>query len=69
MATGSSERWSGLYAQDQIAIGQYLGMFCCQESVTTHARGVWLDIAYGVPLQDGGADVRWDHASSATRER
>ena len=57
--TWSSERWSGLYAQDQIAIGQYVDVLLGIRY--DHARE-WLDIAYGSPLQDSGADVRWDHA-------
>ena len=58
-ATWSSERWSGLYAQDQIAVGPYLDILLGVRY--DHARE-WLDAAYGVPLEDNGKDVRWDHA-------
>jgi iron complex outermembrane receptor protein len=57
--TWSSERWSALYAQDQIALGRYLDVLLGIRY--DHARE-WLDTAFGVPLQDGGTDVRWDHA-------
>ncbi len=58
-AIRTSERWSSVYLQDQIAIGSQLHVLLGVRY--DHARE-WLDIATGIPLQDSGTDVRWDHA-------
>jgi iron complex outermembrane receptor protein len=58
-ATWTSERWSGVYLQDQVGIGQRVYVLLGVRY--DHARE-WLDIASGFPLQDDGKDMRWDHA-------
>jgi iron complex outermembrane recepter protein len=58
-ATWTSERWSSAYLQDQIGIGQQVHVLLGVRY--DHARQ-WLDGAAGIPLQDIGTDVRWDHA-------
>jgi iron complex outermembrane recepter protein len=57
--TRTSERWSSVYLQDQVAIDQrvYLMLGVRYD----HARE-WANIKTGVPLQDSGTGVLWDHA-------
>ena len=57
--TRTSERWSSLYLQDQIAIEQHVYLLLGMRY--DHARE-WANIKTGVPLQDSGTSVLWDHA-------
>ena len=59
-ATRTSERWSGVYLQDQFAIGHQVYVLLGVRY--DHARE-WLDIKSGmIPLRHNGTDMRWDHA-------
>jgi iron complex outermembrane recepter protein len=58
-AIWTSERWNGVYLQDQIGIGERVYVLLGVRY--DHARE-WLDTASGFPLQDDGKDMRWDHA-------